>query len=80
MSINENILKNLLHKLLQNRLERLETRNQEQMKDLKKAKMEYKKQGEYLKKIKIKKPKKKLTRNKTFDNLLNNKSIITKKK
>jgi hypothetical protein len=79
MSINENILKNLLLKLLQSRLERLETRNQEQMKDLKKAKMEYKKQGEYLKKIKIKKPKKKLTRNKTYDNLLNNKSIITKK-
>ena len=79
MSINKNILKNLLHKLLQSRLERLETRNQEQMKDLKKAKMEYKRQGEYLKKIIIKKPKTKLTRNKTYDNLLNKKSIITKK-
>ena len=55
MSLDKNILKDLLCKLLGNRLQKLETRNQQQIKDLNMAKVQYKKQGEILNKIIIKK-------------------------
>ena len=67
MSLDRNILKNLLNKLLGSRLEQLEKRNQEQMKDLKILKIQYKKQGDILSNIKIKKPLN-LIKKKTFDN------------
>jgi hypothetical protein len=67
MSLDRNILKNLLNKLLGSRLEQLEKRNQEQMKDLKILKIQYKKQGDILSNIKIKKPIN-LIKKKTFDN------------
>ncbi len=56
MSFDINELKNLLDKLLGSRLEKLEKRNQEQLKDLKTAKIQYKKQGDILSNIIIKKP------------------------
>ena len=72
MSLDKNLLKNLLDKLLESRIKRLEKRNNEQIKDLKNVKTQFKKQGEILQNIKIKKPVKKVNskiiRKKTFDN------------
>ena len=84
MSFNKNVLKNLLNKLLENRLQKLEKRTTDQLKDLKLAKTQYKKQGEALSKLSIKKPIKKpiskgYTRQKTFDNTLNKSTIINHK-
>ena len=80
MSLDKNILKDLLCKLLGNRLQKLETRNQQQIKDLNMAKVQYKKQGELLNKIIIKKTTK-IVRKKTFDNpSLFNRGIINKYK
>ena len=74
MNYDKNVLNNLLNKLLESRLKKLEKRNTEQLKDLKLAKTQYKKQGEILSKLIIIKPNKKLSqkeipRQKTFDNL-----------
>ena len=55
MSSDKNILNDLLSKLLENRLKRLEKRSKEQIKDLNYSKNEYKKQGEILSKIHIRK-------------------------
>ena len=55
MSIDVNVLKGLLNKLLENSLERLEKRNIEQIKDLKYTKNEYQKQEKILSKLCIKK-------------------------
>ena len=55
MPSDKNILKDLLTKLLESRLKRLEKRSKEQMKDLIYSKNEYKKQGEILSKLHIKK-------------------------
>ena len=78
MSLDKNILKNLLNKLLESKLQRLEKRNTEQIKDLKIIKNEYKKQGQLLNKLSIKK--KPALRQKTFDNQnINYKSPIRKK-
>ena len=82
MQSDKNVLKNLLNKLLDSRLKKLERRNTEQLKDLKIAKSQYKKQGELLSKLTIRKPSKQftgITRQKTFDNLYN-KSYIRKNK
>ena len=68
MSIDKNILKSLLNKLLESRLQKLENKSLEQIKDLKTTKIQFKKQGELinqLNKIKIKK-------NQTKKNLLIN--------
>ena len=78
MSLDKNILKNLLNKLLESKLQRLEKRNTEQIKDLKTIKEEYKKQGQLLNKLTIKK--KPALRLKTFDNKnINYKSPMRKK-
>ncbi len=65
MSNKEQLLKNLLKNILEDRLKRLEIRNIEQMKDLKIEKESYNKQSMTLKKIKIIKiePKKRSKRN-----------------
>jgi hypothetical protein len=55
MSSDKNILNDLLSKLLENRLKRLEKKSKEQIKDLNYSKNEYKKQGEILSKIHIRK-------------------------
>ena len=55
MSSDKNILNDLLSKLLENRLKRLEKRSKEQIKDLNYSKNEYKKQSEILSKIHIRK-------------------------
>jgi hypothetical protein len=55
MSSDKNILSDLLTKLLENRLKRLEKRSKEQIKDLNYSKNEYKKQSEILSKIHIRK-------------------------
>ena len=55
MSSDKNILNNLLNKLLERKLKRLEKRAKEQMKDLTYTKNEFKKQGEILSKLHIKK-------------------------
>ena len=55
MSSDKNILNDLLSKLLENRLKRLEKRSKEQIKDLNYSKNEYKKQSELLSKIHIRK-------------------------
>lgn len=55
MSSDKNILNNLLNKLLESKLKRLEKRTKEQMKDLTFTKNEFKKQGEILSKLHIKK-------------------------
>ena len=78
MSLDKNILKDLLCKLLGNRLQKLEARNQQQIKDLKMTKFQCKNQEELLNKIIIKK-KNKIERKKTFDNpSLYNRRIINK--
>ena len=77
MSLDKNILKNILNKLLESRLQKLEARNKEQLKDLKKAKIEFDKQGLTLKNIAIKKAKKTLIRKYTFDN--KNRQLVNKK-
>ena len=59
MSLDKNILKDLLHKLLESRLTKLEIRNKSQMKDLKFSKNQYKKQEEYLNKLSIERENKK---------------------
>ena len=84
MNYDKNVLNNLLNKLLESRLKKLEKRNTEQLKDLKLAKTQYKKQGEILSKLIIIKPNKKLSqkeipRQKTFDNLYS-RSFIRKNK
>ena len=66
MSSDKNILKTLLNKLLESRLKKLEKSSQEQIKDLNLTKIQYKKQGELINKLKIKK--KQNPRQKTFDN------------
>ena len=63
MSNKEELLKNLLKNLLDERLKRLEKRNIEQIKDLKLEKESYNKQSILLKKISIVEPKKKIKRN-----------------
>ena len=68
MSFDINDLKNLLDKLLGSRLEKLEKRNQEQLKDLKTAKIQYKKQGDILSNIIIKKPNNNINKKKTNNN------------
>ena len=55
MSNDINVLRGLLNKLLENSLERLEKRNNEQIKDLKYTKSEYQKQVKILSKLCIKK-------------------------
>ena len=55
MSSDKNILKTLLNKLLESRLKKLEKSSQEQIKDLNLTKIQYKKQGELINKLKIKK-------------------------
>ena len=77
MSIDINVLKGLLNKLLENSLERLEKRNSEQIKDLKYTKNEYQKQEKLLSKLCIKK--KTYTKifskpNKPFVSIIGNKS------
>ena len=51
MQVDINVLKSLLNKLLENKLERLERRNKEQIKDLKYIKSKYEKQQELLNKL-----------------------------
>ena len=67
MSLDKNILKDLLCKLLGNRLQKLEARNQQQIKDLKMTKFQCKNQEELLNKIIIKK-RIKIERKKNFLN------------
>ena len=75
MSSDKNILNDLLSKLLENRLKRLEKRNKEQIKDLYYSRNEYKKQSEILNKLHIKKSNKS-----TNCKLFNNKAFIDSKK
>ena len=77
MPLDKNILKNMLNKLLESRLQNLEARNKEQLKDLKTAKIELDKQGLCLKNIAIRKTKKTLIRKNTFDN--KNRLLLSKK-
>jgi len=77
MSIDINVLKGLLNKLLENSLERLEKRNSEQIKDLKYTKNEYQKQEKLLSKLCMKKKaytKIFLKTNKPFASIIGNKS------
>ena len=78
MSIDKNVLKGLLNKLLENSLERLEKRNSEQIKDLKYTKCEYQKQEQLL--SKLCKKKKTYTKvfpkpNKPFVSIIGHKSL-----
>ena len=80
MSLDKNILKTLLNKLLENRLKRLEKRNTEEEKDLKILKTQYEKQGELLFQLTNKK-KETISRKKTYEKFhYNYKSPIRKKK
>lgn len=80
MSLDKNILKTLLNKLLENRLKRLEKRNTEEEKDLKILKTQYEKQGKLLFQLTNKK-KETISRKKTYEKFhYNYKSPIRKKK
>lgn len=70
--MDKNILKNLLHALLETRLQKLEKRTQEQIKDLKNAKIQYKKQGESINKLVIEKKGSNIIKKETFKNSLLN--------
>ena len=77
--MDKNKLKDLLNTLLEKRLQKLEKRTQEQIKDLKNAKIQYNKQGESIKKLIIKKkPNNIIKRTKTIDNSLLNEGAIKK--
>ena len=70
MSADKNILKSLLNKLLESRLQKLENKSLEQIKDLKTTKIQFKKQGELINKLnKIKIKKNQNTQQKSFDKL-----------
>ena len=70
MSTDKDILKSLLNKLLEGRLQKLEKKSQAQIKDLNATKIQYKKQGEMINKLnKSIIQKKKNPIYKTFDNI-----------
>ena len=70
MSTDKNILKTLLNKLLESRLQKLENKSQEQIKDLKTTKIQFKKQGELINQLnKMKIKKNQTTQQKSFDKL-----------
>ena len=75
MSANKNLLKKLLLNLLDNRLNRLEKRNVEEIKNLDYAKIQFKNQKSFLNQI-SKKVNEKITKNKNKLNPSNNSLIV----
>jgi len=75
MSANKNLLKKLLINLLDNRLDRLEKRNVEEIKNLDYAKIQFKNQKSFLNQI-SKKVNEKITKNKNKLNSSNNSLYI----